>query len=317
MDIIQKISAGNKKHLNKKRISINDLQLYSLCSVPILLVFIFCYLPMGGIIIAFEKYNYADGIFGSQFIGFRNFEFFVQSNEFLKITWNTLSLNFLFIVFGITAAVSVAIILFQLKSKVATKVFQTVLITPHFLSWVVVAYMAYAILNSQYGFLNVILDKIGIGKIDWYTQPNAWPSILTITSIWKSVGMDSVVYYACLMGIDFSLFEAAEMDGASKWHKIKYIVLPSLVPLIMVLTILKIGNIFRADFGLFYQLTRDVGTLYSTTDVIDTYVFRTMRVVGDIGMSSAVGLLQSVVGLIMVIITNFFAKKIDPDGGLF
>lgn len=289
----------------------------SMCFIPMLLVFIFSYLPMCGVIIAFKDYNYSDGIFGSKWVGFENFRVFVSSNEFAKITWNTLYMNFLFIVCGIFAAVLVAILLYEIKSRNATKVYQTVMITPHFLSWVVVAYMAYAILRPNGGFLNTILAAFGIESTDWYSVPSAWPVILLICNVWKHVGMDSVMYYAALMGIDSSIFEAAEVDGANKFQRTIHIVLPELAGIITILAILKVGNIFRADFGLFYQIPRDVGILYSTTDVIDTYIFRTMRVVGDMSLSSAVGLLQSVVGMVVVLITNFIAKKIDPSRGLF
>ena len=273
---------------------------------------------MGGLVIAFKDYRYDMGIFGSEWVGFKNFTYLLESNEFARITWNTLSLNFIFIVFGIIAAITLALVLFDVRSRTKTKVCQTILITPHFLSWVVVGYMAYAFLNPNYGFLNSMLSALGFdGKYDWYSMPKAWPVILTIASIWKHVGMDSVVYYAALMGLDSSLFEAAEVDGATKLQVKLKIVIPSLIPLITVMTILKIGSIFRADFGLFYQLTRDIGALYETTDVVDTYVFRTMRVIGDMGISSAVGLLQSVVGLIMVLLTNYVSKKIDPETGLF
>lgn len=315
-------TAKNQKHIGQINHrghlgNVNMLQLYSLCAIPVLLIFVFCYIPMFGVILAFKEYRYDLGILGSEFVGFRNFEFFFKSNEFLKITWNTLSLNALFIITGIIASVTVAILLFELKSRRATKVYQTMLITPHFLSWVVVAFMGYALLNPSYGLINTILQSLGLEAVDWYSEPEAWPGILTIASIWKSVGMDSVVYYAALMGIDTALFEAAEVDGANRWQKTRYVVIPCLVPILTIMTILKIGGIFRADFGMFYQLTRDVGALYRTTDVVDTYIFRTMRVLGNMGMSSAVGLLQSVVGFVLVILTNYFSKKIDKDNGLF
>lgn len=297
--------------------NVNTMQLYSLCVIPVLLVLVFNYLPMGGIIIAFKDYRYDAGIFGSEWVGLKNFEFFLTSNEFVRITRNTLCLNFLFIVFGTISSLLVALLLFELTSRSATKVFQTILITPTFLSWVVVAYMVYACLNPQYGLLNQLLVACGGDKIDWYTKPSAWPVILTITSVWKNVGMDSVVYYAALMGLDSSYFEAAEIDGATKVQRTWHITLPSLLPLLTILTIMKIGNIFRADFGLFYSVTRDVGALYPTTDVIDTYVYRTMRVIGDMGMGSAVGLLQSLVGFVLVVVTDQVSKRIDPSFGLF
>ena len=305
--------------MEKKRFKLSkiQLQLYSMCSIAMISVLIFNYLPMAGIVLAFKNYKYSKGIFGSEWVGFENFEYFFKSNDFVTITRNTLLLNSIFIVTGIMAALFVAIMLYYVKSRTKTKIFQTILITPHFLSWVVVAYMVFAILNPSYGVLNTILENFGIAKIDWYSKPEAWPVILTIFSVWKHVGMDSVVYYAALMGIDDSILEAADVDGASKARKTFSIILPTLITLITILTILKIGNIFRADFGLFYQLTRDVGALYSTTDVIDTYIFRTMRVIGDMGMGSAVGLIQSLVGFVLVIATNAAAKKIDPETSLF
>lgn len=301
----------------RKRLTMEDLQLYSLCVIPVVLVFIFSYLPMGGIIIAFKDYKYDLGIFGSRWVGFKNFEFFFKSNEFVKLTRNTLLLNALFIAVGIVAALAVAILLFQVTSRRRTKVYQTMLITPNFISWVVASYMAYALLNPSYGVLNNILVSLGMEKVDWYNTPMAWPGILTIAGVWKNVGMDSVIYYAALMGIDSTLFEAADIDGANGRQKIRSIIIPELAAILTILTIMKIGGIFRADFGMFYQLTRDVGALYDVTDVIDTYVFRTMRVIGDMGMGSAIGLLQSCVGIVMVLATNFAAKKIDPDLGLF
>lgn len=301
----------------RRKLTRKEIQLYSLCALPLLWVFIFSYIPMGGIIIAFKDYKYSMGIFGSPWVGLRYFEAFFNSSEFSTIVWNTLSLNFTFIICNLASAVALAILLFELRSRAKTKVYQTILITPHFLSWVVVAYMAYAFLNPNYGLINRIIGAFGGDAVDWYSKPDAWPAILTIASVWKHIGMKSVIYYASLMGIDNSLFEAADIDGATKWQKIRYIVIPLLVPLMTILTILDIGNIFRADFGLFYQLTRNVGTLYSTTDVMDTYIFRTMRVVGDMGMSSAAGLLQSVVGFVLVMITNYVSKKIDSDNALF
>lgn len=295
----------------------NQLQLYSLLAIPVLLVFVFCYLPMVGIIIAFKDYRYNSGIFGSKWCGLKNFEFFFKSDDFLKITWNTLYLNFLFITFGIFFALVVAILLYDVKKRAAVKTFQTVLITPYFLSWVVVSYMVYGFLSPQNGLLNSLLQSMGMETYDWYSKPDAWPAILVMLSIWKNVGMDSVIYYAALMSIDDSLFEAADLDGAGRFQKILHITIPSLVPIIIITAILKIGNIFRADFGLFYQITRDSGALYDVTDVIDTYIFRTMRTVGNMGMSTAVGFLQGIVGMVMVIVTNKLSKRIDPDAGLF
>lgn len=309
--------ALSKRKKIRDKIGSKQIQYWMMCIIPVLLVFIFSYVPMFGIIIAFKDYRYDLGIFGSKWIGFGNFKFFLQSNDFIKITWNTLYMNFLFIVLGTAAAVGLAIMLYGIKRKVLLKLYQTVYITPHFLSWVVVAYMVYAILHPQYGFLNIIIEKLGGNMIDWYSEPKYWPAILTICNVWKTVGMNSIIYYAALMGVDSSLFEAAEIDGATKTQINRYILVPSLIPLIMIMTILAIGNIFRADFGLFYNVPRNVGTLYDTTDVVDTYVYRAMISFGNMGISCAIGLLQSVVGFILVVLTNHVSKKIDPDNGLF
>ncbi len=328
MSTKQKIVTSNGTiRTNKRKIDASDIQLYSLCLLPMLVTFVFSYLPMVGLVIAFKNYKFNLGMWGSEWVGLQNFEFFVKSDVFVELIRNTLGNNLLFIVFGVAASIFVAILLFELKSRNATKVFQTLLITPHFMSWVIVAYMVLAILSPTAGYLNQLLGAFGITgengmPIDWYSKPNAWPIILTICSIWKHVGMDSVVYYASLMGIDTSLFEAAEVDGANKIQRTLHIVLPSLVPLIVILTILKIGSIFRADFGLFYSVTQDGagGNLYSTTNVIDTYIFRTFKdgtVGNSYGQSAAVGLLQSIVGMVLVIVTDKLSKKVDKDLGLF
>ena len=300
-----------------KRDIVTQMKLWSFCIIPILLIVVFCYIPMVGIIIAFKDYRYDKGIFGSPWVGFKNFKFFFESNEFFRITWNTLSMNLIFIVVGIACAVLVAVMLFEIRSKLKVKTFHTILITPHFVSWVIVAYVVYGFLNPEYGLVNQFLTSIGMEKIQFYSIPGVWPVILLISFIWKHVGMDSVLYYATLMGIDESLFEAAALDGATEIQKARYITIPSLIPIITLLAIMKIGGIFRADFGLFYQVPRNVGALYETTDVIDTYIFRNLRTLGNIGMSSAVGLLQSVVGFVLVLLTNYLSKKVDPDGGLF
>jgi len=313
--VLKEKTKTSKFKLGSKQMT--QLKLWSFCIIPMLLIFIFNYIPMAGIIVAFKEYRYDKGIFGSKWIGINNFKFFFESNEFFRITWNTLYMNFLFIIVGIACAVIVAVLLFELKSRTKVKTFHTLLITPHFISWVVASYMVYAFLNPEYGMLNQVFDYLGMEKISFYSKPEIWPVILLVVFVWKHVGMDSVLYYATLMGLDESLFEAAYLDGATEFQKARYITIPSLTPIIVLLTIMKIGGIFRADFGLFYQIPRNVGALYETTDVIDTYIFRNLRTLGNVGMSSAVGLLQSVVGFILVVITNWLSKKIDPDGGLF
>lgn len=303
----------SKKHLLNVQIS---KQLYAMCALPLFYIILFSYVPMVGLILAFKKFKYNMGVFGSPWIGFKNFEFFFRSNDFWVITWNTLSMNFLFIVFGTLAAIVVALLFYELRRKTTIKILQTILITPHFLSWVVVAYMVYAILQPQYGFLNKILAVFNISPVDWYATPSAWPYILIIANIWKHVGMDCIIYYASLIGIDNSLTEAARVDGATKMQTIMHIIIPQLLILISIMVIIKIGSIFRADFGLFYQLPMDAPQLYSVTDVVDTYLYRTLKQSSNIGLSTAIGLLQSCVGFVLVILTNYFSKKIDEDMGL-
>ena len=310
---IEKVSKSRKPWYKDK----DYIQLLLMSLIPALLVFVFSYIPIFGIIIAFKNYRYDLGIFGSPWVGLKNFEAFVKSDSFLKLIINTVGNNLLFIIFGTITAILVAILLFEIVSRKATKVIQTIVILPNFVSWVLVSYLVYIFLSPDSGVINKLLETFGFNMVDWYATPGAWPVILTIVFVWKHFGMDSIMYYAALMGIDQSIIEAAEIDGANKIQRTWHIVIPSILPLIIILVILKIGNIFRADFGLFYNVTRNVGLLYETTDVFDTYIFRMVREIGDMGLSSASGLIQSVVGFVVVIIANKLSKKIDPDYGLF
>ncbi len=226
-------------------------------------------------------------------------------------------MNVIFIITNLIVCVIVAILMYQITNRVFVKFYQTTMILPHFLSFVVVGFMTYAFLNPVHGVLNQMLTSIGLTPVDAYTSPQYWPVILPLINIWKSVGMGSVIYYAALMGINKEYLEAAAIDGANKWQVTTKIIIPFLVPVMTILTILAIGNIFRADFGLFYQITRNSSMLYETTDVIDTYIFRALRKFGDIGMSSAVGLYQSFVGFILVIVANTIVKKVDKDSAMF
>ena len=305
------------KLTKKRRFDVENFQLWTLAIIPVILVFIFNYIPMSGLVMAFKHYNYRDGMFMSPWVGFENFKLLLTSDIFVRITRNTLGMNFLMIIAQTVAAVLLALLLFRLKSRNATKVYQTILITPNFLSWVVVSYMAYTLLHPTSGSLNSLLTLFGMEKVDWYSTPGPWPVILTVAAVWKHVGMDSLIYYATLMGIDTSMVEAAQVDGANKRQIDRYIMLPGLAGIMCIQIILKIGNIFRADFGLFYQVPRNVTVLYSTTDVIDTYIFRAMRIDGDMGISTATGMLQSVVGFAMVMLTNYIVNKVDSDKALF
>jgi putative aldouronate transport system permease protein len=289
----------------------------TLMALPAVIYFaLFHYMPMGGIIIAFKKYSYAKGILGSTWIGFRNFTFFFTSQDAWRITRNTVGYSAIFIVTGIIGAVTVALLLYEIQSRLATKFYQTAMIIPNFLSWVVVGYITYSLFNPVLGILNQVITFFGFQPVQWYSKPHYWPFILPLVNLWKSVGINSVVYYAALMGINKELYEAAEIDGASRWRQTLAISIPSLVPVIVVLFILAVGGIFKGDFGLFYEIPRDIGLLYPTTDVIDTYLYRGLRG-GEIGITSAVGLFQSVVGFVMVLCTNGLIKKISPENAMF
>lgn len=305
---------------NKRKLtsSAKDNTLFFLmCSPVILYVFIFSYLPMGGLVMAFKDYQYNLGIFGSPWVNFDNFKFFFQSDAAWKVTRNTVFLNFSFIIFGRIFGILFALLLFELTKNWAIKVFQSIFMLPYFISWVVVGFMTYSLFNPQLGVFNSLLTTIGLEPIQWYSEPKYWPVILTVCSVWKGVGIGCIMFYASLMSIDKGLYEAAEIDGANRWQQTFYISIPFLVPTLIILTILSIGELFRGDFGMFFNLTRDVGALYDTTDIIDTYVFRSLRVVGDVGMSAAVGLYQSVVGFILVISANAIVRKVQSDSALF
>lgn len=306
----------NKAVKNKNLRMMENLELL-LLTLPALICFtIFNYLPMFGTILAFKDFRYNLGILGSKWVGFKNFEFFFFSQDAWRITRNTVGYGVVFIVMGIICSVFVALLLFEVTNKVSIKIYQTTMILPYFLSWVIVGYITYALLNPSQGVINQLLKMIGAKPISWYAEPQYWPFILTVVNIWKTVGLNCIIYYASLMGINYELFEAAIIDGANRVQKTWYISIPSLIPLMTILSILAIGNLFRGDFGLFYQIPRDVGTLYPVTDIIDTYVYRGLRN-GNIGMTTAVGLFQSVVGLILVVITNYIVKRINSDNSLY
>ena len=290
-----------------------NLPLTMMALPGIILMILFKYLPLSGIVLAFKQYNIRDGIFGSAWNGFKNFEYLFRTKDAWIITRNTLGYNLLFIVLDLVLAVTMAIILNELHQKRAAKVYQTIFMAPYFLSWVVVSFIAYSLLSVDNGFINRALGL----NVTWYSGPSAWPFILVIFQIWKTLGYSTVMYLGTIVGISNDYYEAALMDGATKWQQIRYITLPSLKSMMIVLTILAIGKIFYADFGLFYQLPRNSGPLFPVTNVIDTYVYRALKENGNIGMSAAASLYQSLVGFILVLVSNFIVRKIDKDSALF
>lgn len=290
-----------------------NLPLTIMALPALILLFLFKYLPMSGIILAFKRYNVRDGIFGSAWNGLKNFEYLFRTNDAWIITRNTLFYNILFIILDLVLAVTVAIVLNEIRQKKGAKVFQTIFMAPYFLSWVVISYVAYALLSVDNGFINRTLGT----EILWYSEKGAWPFILVFFHIWKMLGYSTVMYLGTIVGIPDDYYEAALMDGATKWQQIRYITIPGLKSMMIVLTILAVGKIFYADFGLFYQLPRDSGPLYDVTNVIDTYVYRALKDSGNIGMAAAANLYQSLVGFVLVLVSNFVVRKIDKDSALF
>ncbi|MEG1874409.1 MAG: ABC transporter permease subunit [Angelakisella sp.] len=284
--------------------------------VTVLLI-LFNYLPMFGVVLAFKDFNVQDGIWGSPWAGLSNFEFLFKTSDAWVITRNTLLYNFAIIVLSTVFAVVLAIMLDGLRSKLLSRTFQTVLIMPYFLSWIAVGFIGYAFLNPDKGMVNSILEAVGIKPVMWYSKVEAWPFILVFAAVWKSVGYSSVMYLATVTGISRDYYEAAAMDGASKWKQVIHITLPFLKPMIIILTLLSIGKIFYADFGLFYHLPRQSGQLYPVTNVIDTYVYNGLKVSGNIGMSAAANFYQSIVGFVLVLAANLTVRKIDPEYSLF
>ena len=306
-----------KKRRFPKILHKDQLELFSMMFPVYLQVFIFCYIPMAGAVVAFKRYKVSKGIFGSPWCGLDNFKFFFKSMDAGRVIRNTLGYNTVFIILGIICAVFVAVLLSMIRSRKSLKFFQTTMLFPHFMSWVVVAYMLVTFLDYKHGMVNSFLVKLGLEKISWYYEPKYWPFFLVAIYLWKTIGYNSLVYYSSIINVDSALYESGAIDGCNTWQTIRHIMLPMIKPTIIIMAILAVGNIFRADFGLFYTVPQNSGTLISVTDVVDTYVYRMMFVTGDIGIAGAVGLIQSLVGLILVSVVNYLAKRVDKDLGLF
>ena len=307
---------GQMKH--KLRKIAGYWPLYLMMLPGFLYVVINNYIPMAGIVIAFKRYNALQGIWKSPFCGFKNFEFLFRTSDAWLITRNTILYNLAFIVLGTVLAIAVAILLSEIQSKAAKQLYQTVLLIPFLISMVVVSFLAFAFLSSANGFLNKsVLPLFGMGPIDWYNQPKYWPFILVFIGLWKSLGYNTILYYATICGIDRSLYEAAIVDGATRWKQVWHVTIPCLKSTIIILTLMSIGNIFRSDFGLFYQVPMNSGPLQNVTNTIDTYVFRGLMQTNNIGMSSAAGVYQSVVGFVLVLTANLVVNRLDSDSALF
>jgi putative aldouronate transport system permease protein len=302
-----------KKKINWRR----ALPLYVLALPG--LVYLICnnYLPMFGIIIAFKRLNVMQGIFGSPWVGFDNFKFLFQSNTAFTIIRNTVLYNVAFIIVGTFAAIAAAILLNEIKNKFASRMYQSLILLPFLMSWVVVSYIAYALLSADTGMLNSLLTSLGKEPVNWYQNRQYWPVILTIGSIWKGIGYSMIIYLSSIVSINDEYYEAARIDGATKMQQIWAITIPLLKPAIITLFILSIGRIFASDFGLFYQLPRNSGALYPVTQTIDVYVYNALMGRSDFALSSAASVFQSIVGFALVMFANALVRKYSAESALF
>ena len=273
---------------------------------------------MFGLVMAFQNLNVTKGILASPFVGFKNFQFLFATTDAWVITRNTVCYNLVFIVVNMFLAVTFALLLSELTFRRLAKTLQTVFMLPYFLSWAVVSIILIAFLDRDYGFVNSIIRATGgRGQTDWYAVSGIWPGLLVFINAWKNVGYQTVLYLAVISGISQDYYEAAVLDGASKFQQAWYITVPHLRLIMAISIIMSMGSIFRGDFGLFYVVTKNSGRIYDVTDVIDTYIYRGLTQLSNVGMSTAAGLYQSVVGFIMVLIANFVVTKIDPDSAMF
>ena len=288
-----------------------------MCLPAIVFFFAFSYMPLPGIYVAFVKFNYRDGVFGSKFIGLDNFKFLLTSGKLWSLTRNTILYNLAFILLGNFLAVFTAILLNEMQSKWFKKVSQTIMFLPYFISQVLVGILVFNLLNYDTGFVNGILSSLGLEKWQPYSDANVWPVILVLVYLWQQTGYNSVVYFAAIMGIDGEMMEAAKVDGANGFQRIRYIILPSLKPTIVILLLFALGGIVKGNFGLFYNIIGTNPILYGTTDIIETYVYRSTMAEFNFSTASAVGLYQSILGFVIVVTVNYIVKKIEPDYSLF
>ena len=289
-------------------------ELYLMMLPGILYLLINNYMPIGGLVLAFKKYNYAKGVLGSPWAGLSNFKYLFSTNDAFLMIRNTLGYNFVFIALGTIFAIVVAIVLNEIRKELPKKLYQIFILIPFLVSMVVVSYIVYAFLSTDAGFINKSLLHT---NINWYMSPKYWPFILIIVNIWKYFGYNSIIYYATVIGIDSSLNEAAVVDGAKRLQRIWHVTLPGLRPTIITLVLLSVGRVFYSDFGLFYQVPMDSGLLYNVTTTIDVYVYKGLILLNDIGRSAAAGFFQSICGFALILAANFIVSKFDKDNALF
>lgn len=296
----------------------SSLPIYAMMLPGLIYLLINNYAPMFGLVIAFKRIDWGKGILRSDWVGLKNFEYLFSSSEAWTMTRNTIGYNVAFIIIGTSVSIMVAIMLNEITSKFANRLYQTVILLPYMISWVVGGYLVNAMLSSETGMINLgILQPMGLQPIVWYQEKKYWPFILLIVYLWKSVGYSMVIYLASIVGINKEYYEAARIDGARKWKQIRYITLPLLKPTVITLLIMNIGSIFYSDFGLFYQIPRNSGALFDVTQTIDTYVYNALMQQGNIALSAAAGFYQSIVGFILVIAANALVRKYNRESALF
>lgn len=306
-----------KKRSGKLSKKIMTLEHYLMMLPGVVYLIINNYIPMAGLVIAFKRFNYKDGIWGSAWAGLSNFTYLFKTKDALNILRNTLGYNILFIFLGQVVAITIAIMLYFLVGKTRKKFYQTAILIPYLISMVVVAYIVFGFLGQEHGVINHLITSLGGKPISFYTTTKWWPLIFTIVHLWKGFGYSSIIYYATVLGIDTSLYEAASIDGANRWQQIWNVTLPGLKPTVITLVLMSLGNILYSDFGLFYQVPMQSGIISSVTDTIDVYVYRALTQTNDIGRSAAAGFLQSVVGFGLVLSVNAIVRKVEKDNALF
>lgn len=312
------VLSGERKGFRRFTYELKKNWVMWLMIVPVIVfVLIFSYAPMPGIILAFKKFNYTDGIFGSPWVGFDNFKFLVKGGILWRITRNTIIYNLIFMIVDMVAQIAVAVMLNEVIHKWFKKLSQSLMFLPYFISWVLVQSIAYGVFSYEYGLLNNLLRSLGHDPVNVYTMGGVWPALLTFFHEWKGLGYGVVVYMAAITGISSEYYEAARLDGATKWQQIRLITLPLLKPTAITLFLFAVGKIMKGQFELFFQLVGRNGTLFEVTDIIDTYVFRTTTTDFNPGMSTAAGLYQSLFGFILIMTVNTIIKKVKPEYALF
>lgn len=317
MEAGRKIHSDRKENFPKKWAKLKRfIPIYIMMLPGLIYLFINNYMPLPGLVIAFKQYNARLGIYGSKWIGFKNFEYLFKTSDAWVITRNTILYNVAFIIINTVMAILVAVILSELNGR-RKKVYQSVILLPNLISTVIIGYLVFSFFSVENGFFNnSILPVFGHEPIDWYSKPKYWPFIIIFVSAWKSVGYNCIVYLATILGFDRAYYESALVDGATRGKQFRYITLPLLKPTIIMLTLMAVGRIFYSDFGLFYQVPLNQGALYSVTNTIDTYVYRGLLQLGNISMSAAAGLYQSIVGFILVLGANMLVRRVDKDSAL-